>query len=91
MVDLADKPTKAEDVDLLEGAGEGLLHALEGVGAGAKQLVGQVIGHVLVKKDEPEPVTEPGRRVMTRATKSLQQILAECRRRDDEQEALEEL
>ena len=28
---LADKPTKKEDADLLEGAGQGLIEALEGV------------------------------------------------------------
>ena len=54
----------------------------------------------MIKTDEPsaepgkgpEPVEgpEPGVRVTTRATKSLQQILAERRRRDDEREMLEE-
>ena len=89
-VDSADKPTKTEDADLLEGASEGLLHALEGVGAGARQLAGQVIGQAVIKKtDEPDPKPAPGQRVTTRATKSLQQILAERRWHDDEQEALE--
>ena len=103
----ADKPTKKEDADILEGAGESLLEALEGVGTGARQLAGQVIGQaVVVKADEqstepgkgPEPVKssepvsgpEPGVRVTTRATKSLHQILAERRCRDDERERLEE-
>ena len=80
-MDSADKPTKTEDVDLLEGAGEGLLHALEGVGAGARQLVGQVIGQAVVEKtDELDPEPAPGQRILTRATKSLHQILAEHRR-----------
>ena len=92
----ADKPTKKEDADVLEGAGEGLLEALVGVGAGARQLAGQVIGQaVVVKADEPSaepgkgPEPVPGVRVTTRATKSLQQVLAERRRRDDEREMME--
>ena len=44
----ADKPTKKEDADILEGAGEGLLEALEGVGTGARQLAGQIIGQAVV-------------------------------------------
>ena len=48
-------------MDLLEGAGEGLIHALEGFGAGARQLVGQVIGHAVVEKtDEPDLEPAPG-------------------------------
>ena len=92
-VDSAEKPAKAEDVDLLEGAGKGLLHALEGVGVGARQLAGQVIGQAVVvkKTDEPDPEPAPGQCVLTRATKSLHQILAERRWRDDEQETIEEL
>ena len=91
----AEQTTKAEDTDLLEGAGEGLLEALVGVGAGARQLAGQVIGQAVVTKaDEPE--TEPGpasgtRVTTTRATKSLRDILAERRRRQEEEEALAEL
>ena len=59
-MDSADKPTKKEDVDLLEGVGEGLIHALEGVGVGARQLAGQVIGQAVVEKtDEPDPEPAP--------------------------------
>ena len=93
-MDSAEEPTKAEDVDLLEGAGEGLLQVLEGVGTGMRQLAGQVIGQAVVvtKTDEPEPDPEPATRtrVTTRATKSLKDILAERRRREEEEEALEE-
>ena len=64
---------------------------------GAQQLAGQVIGQALVvKPDDPgdrnrREAQKPasGTRV-TRATKSLHQILAERRRRDDERERLEE-
>ena len=87
----AEQPTKTEDTDLLEGAGEGLLEALVGVGAGTRQLAGQVIGQAVVEKtDEPDPEPAPGQRIITRATKSLHQILAERRRRDDEQEMIKE-
>ena len=59
-VQLADKPTKKEEADILEGAGESLLEALEGVGAGARQLAGQIIGQaVVVKADEQS--TESGK------------------------------
>ena len=79
----AEQPTKAEDTDLLEGTGEDLIEALVGVGAGARQLAGQVIGQTVVEKTD-EPETEPGpatrmRVTTTRATKSLKDILAECR------------
>ena len=91
----AEQPTKTEDVDLLEGAGEGLLEALVGVGAGARQLAGQVIGQAVVTKTN-EPEQDPGpatrtRVTTTRATKSLKVILAERRRHQEEEEALEEL
>ena len=91
----AEQPAKAEDTDLLEGAGGNLIEALVGVGAGARQLAGQVIGQAVVEKTE-EPETDPGAgtrtRVMTtRATRSLKDILAERRRHQDEEEALEEL
>ena len=87
-LDLANEPAKTEE-DLLEGAGKDLLQALEGVGTGAKQLAGQVIGQAVVTKtDEPEPdppgPVEPARKsgVVTRATRSLKDILAERRRRE---------
>ena len=94
---LADKPTKKENADLLEGAGEGLIEALTGVSVGAQQLAGQLIGQAVVVKAD-DPGTEPaggldpasGTRVTTRVTKSLRQILAERRRRDDERERIEE-
>ena len=96
MVELANEPTKTEEADLLEGAGTDLLQALEGVGTGAKQLAGQVIGQAVVQKmDEEDPpvLVEPTRSsgVVTRATRSLKDILAECRRHEQEEEALEEL
>ena len=94
----AEELTKAEDVDLLEGTGEGLIEALVGVGAVARQLAGQVIGQAVVvkKADDPEPEAEPGpatrtRVTTTRATWSLRDILAERRWRQDEEEALEDL
>ena len=96
---LADEPAKRE-VDPLEGAGEGLLEALAGVGTGARQLAGQVIGHAVTVKtgDDPDPETEPrpgvvdppGRGVLMRATKSLKQILDE-RRKKEQEEGIEEL
>ena len=92
---LANEPTKTED-DLLEGAGKDLLQALEGVGTGAKQLAGQVIGQAVVEKtDDPEP-SVPGQPVcssgvVVRATRSLKDILAERRKREQEEEALGEL
>ena len=48
---------------MLEGAGKDLLQALEGVGTGAKQLAGQVIGQAVVMKSdeiEPEPTGANG-------------------------------
>ena len=96
---LAEEPAKRE-VDPLEGAGEGLIEALAGVGTGARQLAGQVIGHAVTVKtgDEPDPESEPrpgavdppGKGVLTRATKSLKQILAE-RRKKEQEEGIEEL
>ena len=94
-VELANEPTKMEEADLLEGARTDLLQALEGVGMGAKQLAGQVIGQAVVEKtDEPDPpvLVGPTRSsgVVTRATRSLKDILAERRRREQEEEELEE-
>ena len=90
----AEQPTKAEDPDLLEGVGEGLLQALEGVGAGARQLAGQVIGQAVVTKTD-EPVPDPEHSTLTRATtmrttRSLRDILAERRCHEEEEDALEE-
>ena len=95
IVVLANEPTKTDE-DLLEGAGKDLLQALEGVGTGAKQLAGQVIGQAVVEKtDEPEPPVpeQPvrGSGVVVRATRSLKDILVECRKREQEEEALGEL
>ena len=94
-LDVANEPAKMEE-DLLEGAGKDLLQALEGVGTGAKQLAGQVIGQaVVMKSDEPEPdppkPVEPVRKsgVVTRATRFLKDILAERRRHEQEEEQLE--
>ena len=93
---LANEPTKTEEADWLEGARKDLLQALEGVGTGAKQLAGQVIGQAVVEKtDEPEPpvpvqlIRSSG--VVTRATRPLKDILAEHRKREQEEEKLEEL
>ena len=99
-MDVAEEPVKRE-VDPLEGAGEGLIEVLVGVGAGARQLAGQVIGHAVTVKtgDEPDPESEPrpgvadptpGKGVLTRATKSLKQILDE-RRKKEQEEGIEEL
>ena len=81
---------------MLEGAGKDLLQALEGVGTGAKQLAGQVLGHAVVTKtDEAEPdppeQVEPECKsgIVTRATRSLKDILADLRRREQEEEQLE--
>ena len=90
----AKEPTKAEDTDLLEGAGKGMLWALEGVGTGVRQLAGQVVGQAVVvtKTDNPEQDPEPATRtrVTTRAMKSLKDVLVERRHRAEEEEALEE-